>query len=693
MPVLFRHLFANDFTAFVYSYSANPRVLWLNVISDSLIALSYFLIPFLLLYFARRRRDVPFQGAFVAFTGFVLACGATHVMSALTVWVPVYRVEGVVKSVAALASLAMIVTLIPIMPVLVSICGPSEQERLNKRLAEEIEERRAADELVRRINAELEERVTRRTAELARSESRFRQLAEAMPQMVWTALPNGYVEYFNRQWLEYTGSTMEETGGLQWTSMLHPDDRAPALAQWTHAFHTGGPYEVECRLRRGRDSAYRWFLVRGNPVHDDRGEIVQWLGTCTDIDDQKRSAQHLKHALDDLRLEMEHRHALEDQLIQSQKMEAVGRLAGGVAHDFNNLLTVILGYNEMVREEAREVREGLVEYAEEVRRAAERASALTNQLLAFSRRQVALPRIVDLNELVTNIEKMLRRIIGEDIQLELKLGENLPAVKVDPSHIDQLIMNLVVNSRYAMPEGGKLMLETAGVRLTGEYTGAHLNLEPGTYVMLAVSDTGTGMDAATRARIFEPFFTTKEKGKGTGLGLSIVYGIVKQNGGEILVYSEPNQGTVFKIYLPASLEPAESLAALGSHLETSLGTETILLVEDEDQVRSLTRTMLGRGGYHILDASSPSNALQTVRDFPGRIDLLLTDIVMPRMSGVDLAREILSCRPDVKVLYMSGYTDNGVVNQGVLAPETPFIQKPFTSADLQNKVREVLRSI
>jgi CheY-like chemotaxis protein len=325
-----------------------------------------------------------------------------------------------------------------------------------------------------------------------------------------------------------------------------------------------------------------------------------------------------------------------------------------------------------------------------VLQAAERASALTNQLLAFSRRQVAMPSVLDLNQVVQHIDKMLHRIIGEDVELQLKLAAGLSPVKADPSHIDQVIMNLAVNARDAMPNGGSLTIETADVQLTEEYAGSPLGIAAGWYVMLAVSDTGTGMDELTKSRIFEPFFTTKEKGKGTGLGLSIVYGIVKQNGGEILVYSEPGRGTAFKIYLPVALEAAEDRRTARGATQAVAATETILLVEDEHQVRNLTRAMLGRQGYRILDAGSAVEALTLARDTAVPIDLLLTDIVMPQMNGLELAKEIMAARPGIKVLFMSGYTDSAVVKQGILTAEMPFIKKPFTSASLHSKVREVL---
>ena len=337
------------------------------------------------------------------------------------------------------------------------------------------------------------------------------------------------------------------------------------------------------------------------------------------------------------------RKLLEEQFRQSQKLEAVGRLAGGVAHDFNNLLTVIMGYTEMLIQEAQGA-PNLLDYAQEIQYAATRAGGLTAQLLAFSRRQISQPRIIDLNEVVSHSMKMLRRLIGEDIEISTHLDAHLGRVKADPVHIDQVIMNLVVNARDAMSGGGKLTIETANAALDADYAGRHIGVEPGRYCMLAVSDTGVGMDAATRSRLFEPFFTTKEAGKGTGLGLSIVYGIVKQNGGEIMVYSEPGQGTTFKIYFPAVEVPVE-VDSREDRAGQMRGNETILLCEDEEGIRKLVHKMLARQGYRVLEAETPDQALEVARQHGEAIDLLLTDIVMPRMSGFDLAKAVRDLRP------------------------------------------------
>ena len=547
MLEFFHNLFSIEFMPHGMCYLWDPAVLWLNAISDAIIASSYYAIPFLLFYFVRKRRDIPFDAIFVAFGSFILACGTTHLLGVVTIWHPIYRFDGAVKAMTALASLSTYFMLVPLMPKLISLPSPSQLERANQSLEREIQVRRVAEEEVRKVNEDLEDRVAARTAE---------------------------------------------------------------------------------------------------------------------------------------------RQSLERQLIQAQKMEAVGRLAGGVAHDFNNLLTVILGYTEMLREHAGSDPDAL-DYVSEIHLAAQRASDLTNQLLAFSRRQIAMPRVVSLNDVVKQIEKMLGRIIGEDIHLQTRLSAEAQPVMIDPAHMQQVIMNLAVNSRDAMPEGGKLVIETADVELTSDYAGRHIGVESGRYTMLAVSDTGCGMDETTKAHLFEPFFTTKEQDKGTGLGLSIVYGIVKQSGGEILVYSEPEHGTVFKIYLPVATSSPQALI-LRDETEAAVPTvETVLLVEDDQQVRNLTRTMLAARGYHVLEASSPAEALKVIAGGQS-IDLLLTDIVMPGRTGVDLARLAGEARPGLRVLFMSAYTESGVIDRGLISPETEFIRKPFTSAALHRKIQEVM---
>ncbi|MFQ5991134.1 MAG: ATP-binding protein [Nitrospiraceae bacterium] len=383
------------------------------------------------------------------------------------------------------------------------------------------------------------------------------------------------------------------------------------------------------------------------------------------------------------------RKQLEEQLRHLQKMEAVGRLAGGIAHDFNNVLTVIMGYSDRLlrRLKRDDPQRGSIE---EIQLAGERATALTQQLLAFSRRQVLEPKVLDLNDIVASTEKMLQRMIGEDIHLVTVLRSDLRRVEVDPSKLEQVIMNLAVNARDAMPHGGKLIIETAAVDLHQAFTKDRVTVNPGQYVMLAVSDTGHGMDEATQSRIFEPFFTTKEAGRGTGLGLSTVYGIIKQSGGYVFVYSEPGRGATFKIYLPTVDKQVNSSTGGSITPELCHGTETILLVEDEPKVRALVRDSLSQYGYTVLEALHGIDALVIGARHMGPIHLLLTDVVMPQMSGREVADQLLSLRPDLKVLYMSGYTEHAIVHHGVLEPGITLIQKPFTSEELLRKVREVL---
>ena len=390
--------------------------------------------------------------------------------------------------------------------------------------------------------------------------------------------------------------------------------------------------------------------------------------------------------------EITDRHALEEQLRQAQKMEAIGRLAGGVAHDFNNLLGVILGHAELLisRAEAENLQR---RHAEAIRRAAQHAASLTAQLLAFGRRQVLQVSVIDLNDVVGQTGAMVRRLIGEDIEIGTHLGSDLGKVKVDPVQLQQVILNLVANARDAMPHGGTITIETANVELDTQYTKRHEGASPGLWVMLAVSDTGIGMDQETQARIFEPFFTTKGLGRGTGLGLASVYGIVKQFGGLIYVYSEIGQGTTFKIYVPQVQEPVEKeIVAHPVRLEPQPGSETILLVEDAADLRNVTRDFLELFGYSVLEAGNSDDAIQKVELHRGTIHLLIADVVLPGESGPKLAARLTSLRPEMKVLYVSGYAENAIVHHGLLDPGIAFLQKPYSCDALIRKVREILVS-
>jgi PAS domain S-box-containing protein len=385
--------------------------------------------------------------------------------------------------------------------------------------------------------------------------------------------------------------------------------------------------------------------------------------------------------------DMTEQKSLENQLRQAQKMEAVGQLTGGIAHDFNNMLGVIIGYSEVVTERLAG-NEPLQKKCEQITKAAQSAASLTRQLLAFSRQQVLEPKFLDLNSIVRNMEKMLRRLIGEDITFSTGLGPTLGSIKADQGQIEQVIINLVVNARDAMPHGGKVRIETSAVELSGEYSKKHLPQLPGSYVLLTISDTGIGMDAETQARIFEPFFTTKEVGKGTGLGLSTVYGVVRQFDGHIWVYSEPGQGTTFKIYLPRTSQAPAVMKSNNRLASTIRGTETILLVEDEEALRELTRSLLADQGYNVLEAARPERAIEIARQYRDTIHLLLTDMVMPGMNGRVLADTLASIKPDMKVVFMSGYT--GFNHAALTDAKLTLLSKPFTKDNLLSKLQEVL---
>src|SRR5580765_8336295 len=504
--------------------------------------------------------------------------------------------------------------------------------------------------------------------DLRRSELNFRSLVTNAPYGICRCDSTGKILDANPAFLELLGYTSAgEIIGQHIFGLYADNDKWFDLADFLRSSQPFNGLAAEWKRKNNTTTVVR---VSGRSVATD-GEGVVFELFAEDVTERR---------------------ALEQQLRQSQKMEAVGRLAGGIAHDFNNLLMVILGYSEFLLERLG-AEPHLRGPAQEIASASERASSLTRQLLAFSRKQMLAPRIVNLNDIATENLKMLTRMIGEDIDLVMTPGENLWSVRADAGQIEQVIMNLAVNARDAMPSGGKLTIETANISLDEEYARVHAPLRAGDYVMVSITDTGAGMDAETQSHIFEPFFTTKGT-KGTGLGLSTVYGIVKQSGGYIWVYSEVSRGTTFKIYLPrvpSVEEPAvHALAAPAQFQKVEPGTETILLVEDEANLRYLARQYLEKQGYRVIEAADGAVAMQIAVAHEGIIHLLLTDVIMPGMNGRELAQRICEIRPNVKVLYMSGYTENVIGHNGTLDAGVRLLQKPFNLRDLNSKVREVL---
>jgi two-component system cell cycle sensor histidine kinase/response regulator CckA len=511
---------------------------------------------------------------------------------------------------------------------------------------------------------------------LRTEKQRFETLLENAPFGVIMVDKQGIYKYVNSKFIELFGYDLNDIpNGREWFRKAYPDlgYRHHVIETWIHDSNIFEPGENVPRIFTATCKDGMKKTIRFITVQLGTGE---YLMSCEDITLVQRAE--------------EEKAALEEQLRQSQKMEAIGRLAGGVAHDFNNLLTVIRGYGQLSLMDL-EGNEKLRGYLEEIQKATQRASDLTHHLLAFSRRQIMEMKILDLNTLLKDLDKMLHRVIGEDIELTYRLSDDIGKVRVDPGQMEQVILNLAVNARDAMPSGGKLTIETSNAELDEAYAHAHIGSKPGHYVMMSVSDTGLGMSPEVRERAFEPFFTTKEKGKGTGLGLSTCYGIVKQSGGNIWAYSESRRGTTFKIYLPRVDECLKETKEEQRAAEILKGTETIMAVEDELEVRKLVAEILMGQGYTVIEASDGEEAMKVSRENVGKkIHLLLTDVVMPGMSGHELALTLGLQHPKMKVLYMSGYTDNAIVHHGVLEEGVNYIQKPFTLDALARKVREVL---
>jgi PAS domain S-box-containing protein len=508
----------------------------------------------------------------------------------------------------------------------------------------------------------------RAAEELARREERYRALITATTSIVWTTDPEGRFSEPQASWEEYTGQPWQEHAGFGWLDAVHPDDRDSVRASWLRARDKRTIYEARGRVWMEAHRRYRHFITRAAPVLASDGSVREWIGTVTDVED---------------------RWLAEERLRQAERMESVGRLAGGVAHEANNQMTVVLGASEFLlrRLKAPEAREDV----EHIRRAAHRTAAITQQLLAFSRRQVLQPQIVDLNAVVRTLHPILQRALGELSRLVLRLAPDLGPVKADPGQLDQVLLNLALNAKDAMPNGGVLTVETQNVMLNKAYGAGKAveSLAPGPYAMLMVGDTGRGMDRATLGHVFEPFFTTKDVGEGTGLGLSTVYGIVKQSGGFVWVYSEPGHGTAFKIYLPLLVSYPET-ATVAPPIPAEGGSEVVLLAEDDPSVRGILARSLRDYGYTVLEAADGAEALELAQRQPAPPALLIADVVMPGMSGRELSEKLAESWPGIPVLFTSGYTGVDAVSRGLLQEDRNFMQKPLEPEVLARRVRQLM---
>ncbi|MCX7361752.1 MAG: response regulator [Alphaproteobacteria bacterium] len=504
-------------------------------------------------------------------------------------------------------------------------------------------------------------------AALRESEAEFRTLTDAVPHIVWVTRPDGANIYLNQHWVDYTGRSREDSAGDGWLEPFHPDDKDVVWRTWQKAVADAGIYSLECRLRRA-DGAYRWWLVRGLPLRDGEGKILKWLGTCTDIHDLKET---------------------QDQLRRAQRLEVVGQLTGGIAHDFNNILTVILANVETLEEDDT-LSPVLSARVGAIARAVQRATDLTRQLLAFSRKQPLRPQPTDINDLVSGTGKLLHRALGEQIEIESVLADDLWTVNVDRAQLEAAVVNLCVNARDAMPDGGQLRIETRNVKLDVDDVAGNPDARAGDYALLAVSDTGTGIAPEVLGKVFEPFFTTKAEGKGSGLGLSMVYGFIRQSHGHVGIESEVGRGTTIKLHLPRAGGRVEADIAARAPAHPR-GTERILVVEDDRQVRAGVVAQLKSLGYDVSEAADGVTGLAALSAAAPPVDLLLTDVVMPGgLNGRALADEVIRRRPATRVVFMSGYTQDAIVHNGQLDPGVLLLVKPFRKADLALMVRQAL---
>jgi PAS domain S-box-containing protein len=645
-----------------------PEIFWLHAVSDTVIALSYYSIPLTLLYFVRHRRDIVFPWVFYMFGAFILACGTTHVMALWTLWHPDYAFDGLIKLATAGLSVATAIVLWPLMPRALALPGPGQLEAINRELKREIGVRQEAEASVLRLNRDLEQRAALRAAELANRELTYRTVIETALDAFILMDQSGRVLEWNPKAEDMFGWPAKEAVGRAVMEMIVPPEHRQAHGEGLQRFLMTGEHrvlrqriEITALRRDGTEIPVELMIV---PFQSEG--VWLFSGFIRDLTERKQA---------------------EEQLRQAQKMEAVGQLTGGLAHDFNNLLTAMITSLDLLEREV-EGNEKAKALTELALRAALRGADLTRHLLAFSRRQTLQAVAFDLNEVAMETAQLLRRTLGENVEIELHLADDLALALADPAQVSSALANLSINARDAMADGGKLTIESANKTLDARYAAENDDVAPGDYVMLAVSDTGSGMSPETLSRVFEPFFTTKSEGKGSGLGLSMVYGFAKQSGGHVKIYSEIGRGTTVRLYLPRAHRSDEAplQAAHPEREATPLARATILVVEDNADVRQGVLAQLAALGHDVIAAEDAAAALVVLKE-ERPIDLLFTDVVMPGMSGIDLATEARKLRPGLKVLFTSGFAEAASQNG---AAKRNLLSKPYRIGDLARKLRETL---
>jgi two-component system cell cycle sensor histidine kinase/response regulator CckA len=688
-PKLGHDVLSSAYMPHLYCYLGSTSLAWTHAIADSLIGLAYVAISATLAYLIHRgRSDLPFHGLFLAFALFIVACGSAHLVEAVTVWVPVYVLSATIKVVTALSSIATAAMLPLVVPDVLSLLQRARTSEVRRVLLEAtLVQRDAAQDALREANAASEQKVLDRTAQITRakevleaevlerrrneemlrqSEERFSKAfrSNPLPMTISTKADGCYLDV-NDSFLALMRCERSSVVGRTMAELaiwVDPQDRITMMRRLSEQGKVIG-LPAQIRASTG--------IVLEASVSAEQIELLGQLCVLAVTEDTTEMKR------------------LQAQSEQAQKMEAVGLLAGGVAHDFNNLLGVIMGYSELSIETL-DPETRVAKHLAQIKVAATRGAHLTRQLLAFSRRQVVSPKVLDLNAVVHEASKLLSRVVREDIILSYQTSVPVGLIKADAGQLEQVLMNLVVNARDAMPDGGSLNIGTASVELDEVYCLGHEPVIVGDYVMLEVRDTGCGMDEPTKARIFEPFFTTKQPGKGTGLGLASVYGIVKQSGGYIWVYSEIDRGTTFKLYFPTVQGDVESMRMPPIQANSVGGDETILLVEDEMALREITASILQSAGYRVIDADTPAKAIQLADTHPEPIHLLLTDVIMPHMNGVELSKRLKAFRPELKVIFASGYGGDELARQLSVATDAVLLAKPFSKNSLLALVHAVL---